>query len=70
MEIPGYVTVSEAARRLGCWPGSIRKMIQEGRVPGVEEFAGRRLVPVAWLETYRPARPGRPRKVSDRGGQG
>ncbi len=60
-----YVDLLEAGRRLGIHPGSVRRIVKNGKLPAFR-FGGKWLIEADKLEmfksTYRPYR-GAPRKL-------
>ena len=52
-------TVPEAAQRLGLTERFVRRLANEGKLIGAEQYEGRWLIPESALETYRQAHRGK-----------
>lgn len=60
--IPGYLTVSEAAKKLRKSKESVRLYCRAGKIKSYAHGPAW-LIPVAAIETFTTNKPGRPRRV-------
>lgn len=50
-----YLTLPQAAKRIGVLPNHLRRLFERGLVPAVKIIGGRRLVPTADLDELKKA---------------
>ena len=60
---PDFLTVAQAAQRLGVKPARVRQLLGEGRIPGAVKFGRDWAVPQSGLAAVAGRRTGRPRKA-------